>query len=464
MKKYRFKNLRSFSDSGNIDFKPLSLLIGKNSSGKSTFIRSLALLKQSIMNKTSEPILWYGDLVDFGYYNLAKNMNSNANEPIEFTFSLKGDILEEFGGLPMTNSIIQISFTILNNQFHELLFTLDDSTIFFKNKGDRKYTIKIDDTSMGEGIDMEFMNRFFPYIRTTSDERKKFINNMKKINQDINDSIVDKYIELVVKSKRKNGNDEFDKILNEIFPNNTALCQKIKKKLKNLYMFENLSTYLILLESIIIDEFTKINYIMPLRAKGDRYFRIQGLNVDSVDGDGTNVPMILNNMKSDEKKEFNDWCNKHFGFSYNVSETAQNVSINVNTQCNSKSSNLIDVGFGYSQVLPIIVELWLCLKSKHKENLILIEQPELHLHPSFQNKLMEAFVDIVNSTKSKIIIETHSDKMINHLGSLIEKKVISEEKVSIYICEKDIHDNSIIKETSYDAEGYIKEWPFGFFS
>ena len=65
MKSLRIQNLKSIKDSGNIDIKPLTILIGRNSSGKSSFVRSLPLLKQSAMKKLSSPILWYGEYVEF---------------------------------------------------------------------------------------------------------------------------------------------------------------------------------------------------------------------------------------------------------------------------------------------------------------------------------------------------------------------------------------------------------------
>ncbi len=69
---YRIQNLRSLSDTGEINLKPINILLGANSSGKSTFLRSFPLFKQSISNSTKGPILWYGDFVDFGTFKDAK--------------------------------------------------------------------------------------------------------------------------------------------------------------------------------------------------------------------------------------------------------------------------------------------------------------------------------------------------------------------------------------------------------
>ena len=68
MKSIRIKNLRSLRDTGEIPIKPITLLIGENSSGKSTFLRSLLLLQQSIDSRTRSVIAWWvdRDIVDFG--------------------------------------------------------------------------------------------------------------------------------------------------------------------------------------------------------------------------------------------------------------------------------------------------------------------------------------------------------------------------------------------------------------
>jgi len=66
MRAIRLRNIRSLADTGDIAIKPITLLLGQNSSGKSTVLRTLPLLKQSVRTRSNAPILWYGDLVDFG--------------------------------------------------------------------------------------------------------------------------------------------------------------------------------------------------------------------------------------------------------------------------------------------------------------------------------------------------------------------------------------------------------------
>ncbi|EGR3131263.1 hypothetical protein DLH84_24680, partial [Vibrio parahaemolyticus] len=86
----RVRNFRSFSNAEQnayVDIKPLTVLVGKNSSGKSSFLRSFPLLRQSVETETTGPILWYGSYVDFGAYSEVKN-NDLDDEQIHFDFKL----------------------------------------------------------------------------------------------------------------------------------------------------------------------------------------------------------------------------------------------------------------------------------------------------------------------------------------------------------------------------------------
>lgn len=80
-------NLRRLEDVPPIDIKPITVLVGRNSSGKSTFLRSLPLLRQSVTTRTSSPILWYGDWVDFGDFEGSVRDNLDERE-ISFSFGL----------------------------------------------------------------------------------------------------------------------------------------------------------------------------------------------------------------------------------------------------------------------------------------------------------------------------------------------------------------------------------------
>ena len=82
----RIQNLRSLVDTGFVEIKPLTILLGSNSSGKSTFLRSFPLFKQSVSKPLREPISWFDDsLVDFGDYETAKSRLVPEDEGIKFS-------------------------------------------------------------------------------------------------------------------------------------------------------------------------------------------------------------------------------------------------------------------------------------------------------------------------------------------------------------------------------------------
>ena len=90
------QNLRSLYNIDEIEIKPITVLLGKNSAGKSTFLRMFPLLKQSNEERTSEPILWYGDYVDFGDFeeSKCKNINKEKKDEDTINFSFRISISE----------------------------------------------------------------------------------------------------------------------------------------------------------------------------------------------------------------------------------------------------------------------------------------------------------------------------------------------------------------------------------
>ena len=91
-----------------------------------------------------------------------------------------------------------------------------------------------------------------------------------------------------------------------------------------------------------------------------------------------------------------------------------------------EKQSIADVGFGVSQILPIIVEG--CIMKQYQT--LLLEQPEIHLHPKAQALAMD-FFSMIASAERQLIIETHSDHLFNGVRRLIAQKSISVEDASI---------------------------------
>jgi hypothetical protein len=85
--KFGLKNLRRLKAIDPVEIRPLTLLVGKNSSGKSSFLRTFPLLRQSTIIRSSAPVLWYGALVDFGNFATAVSDNDTERD-IVFSYVL----------------------------------------------------------------------------------------------------------------------------------------------------------------------------------------------------------------------------------------------------------------------------------------------------------------------------------------------------------------------------------------
>jgi predicted ATPase len=124
-------------------------------------------------------------------------------------------------------------------------------------------------------------------------------------------------------------------------------------------------------------------------------------------------------------------------------------------------NSLIDVGFGISQVLPVITQLF----SVPEHSIVLLEQPELHLHPSAQAGLADLFLEVAETRHLQLIIESHSEHLLARLQRRIaesENAFASPEHIKMYFCEPG-EEGSTIQPVEVDRFGQIANWPKNFF-
>lgn len=122
-----------------------------------------------------------------------------------------------------------------------------------------------------------------------------------------------------------------------------------------------------------------------------------------------------------------------------------------------KSTN---VGFGITYVLPIIV----AILSAKKGDLILLENPEAHVHPAGQRALGE-LIALAGAGGVQLMVETHSDHILNGIRIAVKNKQITGENVKIAFFYKDMSDSFKHKYTSPSIlpDGRLDSWPEGFF-
>lgn len=148
------------------------------------------------------------------------------------------------------------------------------------------------------------------------------------------------------------------------------------------------------------------------------------------------------------------------GTSLNVQHVPQTnfVVLGLRTSDATNFHRPIHVGFGLTQVLPIIVA---ALAAK-KGDLLLIENPEVHLHPAGQS-LMGQFLAELAAAGVQVIVESHSDHVLNGIRRAVKGKKIASENVALHFFQSCDEEGEQVITPTLDSSGNIDRWPKGFF-
>lgn len=120
---------------------------------------------------------------------------------------------------------------------------------------------------------------------------------------------------------------------------------------------------------------------------------------------------------------------------------------------------ITDVGFGVSQILPVIT---LCYYAPEGSTIIL-EQPEIHLHPRVQAGLADIFIDAMKTRNVQIILESHSEHLLRRLQRRIAEETLTPEHAALYFCMANTQGESQLQALEIDPFGNITNWPKDFF-
>lgn len=143
-----------------------------------------------------------------------------------------------------------------------------------------------------------------------------------------------------------------------------------------------------------------------------------------------------------------------------ISNREQDTSrIAVGESGSPRKHRATNVGFGISYTLPVVL-LLLCSKPG---DILLIENPEAHIHPKGQSKIAQ-LIAMAASNGIQVIIETHSDHIINGVRVAIKQQKISNNEIAInFFCRNKENGLSEIKQIFADERGELNEWPEDFF-
>jgi predicted ATPase len=222
--------------------------------------------------------------------------------------------------------------------------------------------------------------------------------------------------------------------------------------------------------------FERVRYLGPLREHPKRQYTWGGAQPEDVGSRGERVVDALLAARAQNHKinlgrgkkhpslevYVAEWLRKlGLIYDFRVSEIAEGSNlyqVRVRRTANSSEVLLTDVGFGVSQILPVIVLLFYSPRG----SVILLEQPEIHLHPAVQAGLADVILDAVRRQGVQVVLESHSEHLLQRLQRRIAEGEMESSQVALYFSHFE-GDRSHLTGLELDPFGNIKNWPPGFF-
>lgn len=492
-----------------IPIKPITIFIGANSVGKSSITQLLLLLKQTANSYyiNESPLKLYGEDVNLGNpLNLFRKMN--VSNPIKIQLGIKSPDLQESLKTKADNfieDIKDIARYIPEEAFYELskteITSPDDFNNYITSFGEmiKKYSNSFfstrikellkrrtninpyeSDSTNNENVKRAFVllyklkeyldNDLFYFSFSLSYENKELNINEVCISSDkhvLFKLTITKYGDTQIESDLIDVKTfESDQIENHFYKRRSIFTCFVEDYNKN----ENQDTTMVsYLNSIIVESLKelcsvfsndRVNYVSPLRAHPKRYYMLDkaytNQSLNTLDGDAI-AEVIKDNPVL--KRRVNLWLQR-FDLAVDIEEFKEIIH-HLKVQQNNLSLDIPDVGFGISQVLPVIIQGFLSASNAS----LIIEQPEIHLHPKMQADLADLFINFIQGLKDKrLIIETHSEYILKRLRRRIaEQRLITNNDVSICLfCAKKNHEGSYIEPLKIADKGYF-EWPEEFY-
>ena len=146
---------------------------------------------------------------------------------------------------------------------------------------------------------------------------------------------------------------------------------------------------------------------------------------------------------------------------FRIQEIAPNTNLYramVETSSTGVTTSLTDVGFGVSQVLPVLVLLYYVPEG----STVVMEQPEIHLHPAVQSELADVMLNIARVRNVQIIVESHSEHLMRRLQRRVAEQKASSDDVKLYFVASR-QGRAHVSDLHLNIWGEIENWPDNFF-
>ncbi len=436
LKQLRIQNFKGWKDTGTIRMAPISLFFGANSSGKSSIGQFLMMLKQTVESPDRKAVFYPGgknSAVQLGSY---QEMVFHRDPGNKIAFDYRWSLLEDL----KFKDPLSGQFFSGNDLDFSAEVELSDATKHLLQVSQFKYRLlNIDAQSLAVELSRKADKR--EYVASA-----------------------EQYF-LVRKIMRAWALRDVVRFYG--FPDEVVAYYQNADFVQDLNLAQ---------ERL----FNSIFYLGPLRTKAERLYTWGGITPESVGFAGEHtVAAIL--AARDRKislgyrrpakplEEIIALKLKEMGlieeFKVNpISEQRQEYEVKVRTKGSRDWVDLPDVGFGISQVLPVLVQCFYAPSG----SIILMEQPEIHLHPNAQSALADVMIDVINSRENgsdrgiQLVIETHSEHFLRRLQRRIAEDAVPQEKVSAYFANI-AKTPATLEPLQIDIFGNIQNWPENFF-
>ena len=495
----RINNIRLF-DNGKAEFSlpALAVFCGTNSCGKSTVLKTLQLLRQSqgiFESYGTRPgtLRFTGSQVDLGNY-LSLVSNNDVRKDIEISLEIDDwmpyEVAEE---IPKLKSLGVTKYA----RARKIPYTLKTSFVFSASKA----VHETDDTGEVKSLSPEGVlknSRWEFYL-----EGKLVILWQVRAVRTASSSVSteNKYEMLIPKDALLNLEHDPDvlKSIRRCKQRNIALGVELDgltisrrihldrtKDSKRMFSLYDLPFFIPGAMQDFVMALHEIHYIAPLRAPAKRYYLTNFDITADLDPTGEFLPYFLGGIIDEPKvvhvppkltnpvsvklsEALNGWLyylrtgkmyysHKEREFQASAHKSAL-VEIGLKGITGISIHSLADSGFGYSQILPIVVRALMAPVG----STIIIEQPELHLNPALQVRLVDFFISMIRAGK-QVIIETHSEHVVNTLRVRTAKDTTGYlfQNAKIYFLDLKLNKPAIY-DMNIKKDGTIPNWPPNFF-
>lgn len=409
------QNFRSFKNI-DFDFSRINILIGPNNSGKSTLLKFFLMLKQSI-NEPESTLTVKGKLVDLGQFEDVIYKGSKKKE-FGFTFGTKENYWNIWKNLKLV-------------ELEESLFELSKIPV--------KINIRII-KSKNDKISSKH-NISHPKIGMLEIKNERKIVEGIKINH-ICDIVLVTEEGTFAMSDVQIIKPAFISGINFLSPMFDS--DKKTQYKKEIFILEEMVTAEFYLTTLIL----RFNYINPLNALPKRIFEKNGKSND--------LEVIVNWLSAENNEELRNERVEKLSKLFRKMGIADEVKLNIygnhiievfiKTEKDGFWINLADVGLGISLLIPTLLQAFAGEESENG-NVLLLEQPEIHIHPKLHENFIETLVGM--GKKNTYFIETHSPFIVQKLQVMVKEGQLKPEDVAIYYFEKEGNETTA---TRYNIE------------